>query len=606
MIFADVSQAVRSAVRVLAADRGRFYFVVFLCILGGGVELVGVGTLYPFLSLLNKPDLVKTNDALRFLFEYGQFQSVDRFLLWSGWLALIVFFLANFFLFLKNAYITRFCVHQNSRVSVNLLEAYLRKPMLFHVGSNSGTLSKDVIGQTDQFTNGVLLSVMTLLGDGVILIVLIGLILSVDMKMGLVITATLGVILSTALMLTRNKMQELGIKNDEANGARFIFCMAALQSVKEIKTAGKEAFFAGLFRGHADELARCYANAFIVQTLPQSIMQFVSAGTVIGMALYYIASGAELSMIVPTLVLYAVAGYRLMPSINRIAGALSQLRQFQPAIKNISQVLEESRVAGALANSSGGKPVMTCTTIEFREVGFTYPGSEQVIFDHLGLTIEGNSFVCLVGTSGSGKTTLVDLLLGLLPPVTGDILINGKSSHEIGEQSWRAMFGYVPQSVYLVDGTIAENIAFGVSPEDVDWDWLRRVVAMCHLDDFVGAQAEGLNAPVGERGSRLSGGQRQRLGIARALYRDPPILILDESTSSLDGISEKAIIQTLLELRKSKTVISIAHRDSLVRHCDRAILIDQGRVVADGTYDQLSGSSALFSSLMAELGMIRQ
>lgn len=601
MIFSDVSEAVRRAVGVLAADKSHFYFAVFLCVLGGAVELVGVGTLYPFLSLLAKPELIKTNTFLRVLFEYGQFRSVDQFLLWSGWLALIVFFLASLFLFLKNAYITRFCVYQNSRVSVRVLEAYLRKPMLFHIGSNSGALSKDVIGQTDQFTNGVLLSVMTLLGDGVILIVLIGLILSVDMKTGLVVTATLGVILSTALILTRNKMQKLGIKNDDANGARFIFCMAALQSVKEIKTAGKETFFAGLFRGHADELARCYANAFIVQMLPQSIMQFVSAGTVIGMALYYIASGVELSMIVPTLVLYAVAGYRLMPSINRIAGALSQLRQFHPATKNISKVLEESRAAGTTDNSAVRKSAVACATIEFREVGFSYPGSEQVIFDHLGLAIEGNSFVCLMGTSGSGKTTLVDLLLGLLPPAKGDILINGESSHESGEQGWRAMFGYVPQSVYIVDGTIAENIAFGISPQNTDWDWLRHVVTLCHLEDFVGAQAEGLSAQVGERGSRLSGGQRQRLGIARALYRDPPILILDESTSSLDGISEQAIIQTLLELRKGKIVISIAHRGSLVRHCDRIILIDQGQIVADGDYESLFRSSPLFASLMSEM-----
>jgi ABC-type multidrug transport system fused ATPase/permease subunit len=257
MIFTDVFHGSQRAIRVLAADRGRFYFVVFLCILGAAVELVGVGSLYPFLSLLSKPDLVRANDILRFLYEFGEFQSIETFLLWSGWLALITFFLANVFLFLKNAYITRFCVYQNSQVSVKLLEAYLRKPMLFHVGSKSGNLSKDVIGQTDQFTNGVLLSVMTLISDGMVLIVLIGLILAVDMKTGLVITATLGVILSTALTLTRNKMLELGIKNDEANGARFSFCMAALQSVKEIKTAGKEGYYAGLFRGHADDLARC-------------------------------------------------------------------------------------------------------------------------------------------------------------------------------------------------------------------------------------------------------------------------------------------------------------------------------------------------------------
>ena len=591
----------RRVLRVLAADRKRFYFVVSLCALGGLVELIGVGTLYPFLSLLAKPELIDTNNVLRSLFSYGQFQSVERFMLWSGWIALIVFFLASVFLFFKNAYITRYCVMQNARVSVKMLEAYLRKPTLFHTGSNSGALSKDVIGQSDYFSFGVLLSVMSLLGDGAILIVLIGLILWVDPKVGLVITVTLGLILSVALILTRDKMHELGLKNDEANSARFVFCGAALQSIKEIKTTGTEDFFAGLFRVHADEKARCVANVFMIQSLPPAITQFVAAGAVICLALYYIAAGAELSTIIPTLVMYAVVGYRLMPSIGKVAGALSQLRQYQPIIANISEVLDESIAVDAGAAARAVSATTPLALIEFQDVAFTYPGSERPTIDKLQLLIQSNSFICLVGKSGSGKTTIVDLLLGLLPPATGEILINGQPAREVSEKSWRAMFGYVPQSVYIVDGTIAENIAFGTPPENIDWDWLRRVVTLCHLEDFIGKQAEGLNAQVGERGSKLSGGQRQRLGIARALYRNPSILILDESTSSLDGISEQAIIRTLLELRKSKTVISIAHRGSTVKHCDRIILVDQGQIVADGEFEELSRSSPLFASLMSEM-----
>ena len=606
MIFPDILEAVRRALKVLAADKRRFYFAVLLCIVGGAVELVGIGTLYPFISLLAKPELIETNDTLRFLFAYGQFQSVQSFLLWSGWLALISFFLATVFLFLKNAYIARFCVGQAARVSVRMLEAYLRKPMLFHVGSNSGALSKDVIEQSDQFTLVVLLSVMTLFADGILLIVLIGFILSVDLKAGLLITSTLGLVLVTALVLTRNQVQQLSVQLDVANGARFAFCVAALQSVKEIKTAGKEKFFAGLFRDHAETLARCYTWVSIIQMLPQSIMQFVAAGTVIGMALYYIGSGVELSTIVPILVMYAVAGFRLMPTVNKIAGALSQLRQAQPAIRNISKILDETISSGTNANNVLSSLAVLCAKIECRGVGFAYPGSEHMVVDNLRLTLNANSLVCLVGKSGSGKTTIVDLLLGLLPPAKGDILINEQPAHEVGEQSWRAMFGYVPQSVYIVDGTIAENIAFGIAPKDVDQIRLRHVVKLCHLEDFVEAQEEGINAQVGERGSRLSGGQRQRLGIARALYRDPPILILDESTSSLDGISEQAIIQTLLELRNSKTVISIAHRGSTVKHCDRIILIDSGQIVADGNYEELSRSSPLFASLMSEMEIKKQ
>ena len=606
MIFAGTSTDVRRVLNVLAADRKRLYFAMFLCVLGGIVELIGVGMLLPFLSLLARPQLIESNEVLRFLYSYGQFQSINHFLLWSGWLALIAIFFATVFLFLKNAYIAWFCVGQTARVSVRMLESYLRKPMLFHVGSNSGALSKDVIAQSDQFTLVVLLSVMTLFADGMLLIVLIGFILSVDLKAGLLITGTLGLILVAALVLTRNQMQRLGGQLDAVSGARYAFCVAALQSVKEIKTAGKEKFFAGLFLGHAEELARCYTRVYVIQMLPQSLVQFVAAGTVIGMALYYIGSDVELSTIVPILIMYTVAGYRLMPSVNKIAGAVSQLRQFQPTIQNISKILDENISSEANTSRASTTPAAPCAKIECRGVGFAYPGSEHMVVDNLHLTLKANSLVCLVGKSGSGKTTIVDLLLGLLPPAKGDILINGQPAREVGEQNWRAMFGYVPQSVYIVDGTIAENIAFGIAPEDIDQVWLRGVVKLCHLEDFVGSQPEGLNAQVGERGSKLSGGQRQRLGIARALYRDPSILILDESTSSLDGISEQTIIQTLLELRNSKTVISIAHRGSTVKHCDRVILIDRGQIVADDSYEALSRSSPLFASLMSEMEIQKQ
>lgn len=601
MIFADIRGTIRRAIWVLSEDKSRFYFAVLLCILGGTVELVGVGTLTPFLALLAKPKLIETNDVLRFLYTSLQFQSVNQFLFWSGWLALFAVLFASLFMYLKIAYITRFCIGQTARISVKLLDAYLRKPMLFHVESNSGELSKDVIGQSDQFTNGILISVMTILGDGVILLVLIGVVLLVDMRTGLVVVAILGLVLGTTLVLTRNKVRELGQKNDDANGARFVFCIGALQSVKEIKTAGKEEFFGGLFRHHAEEFGRCYANVSVMQILPQLIMQFVAVGAVIGISLYYIVAGVELSSIVSMLAIYAVAGYRLMPSFSRLSVALSQLQQFQPSVSNISKVLDEHIPTSQKADATGWESHVVSPTIEFRKVGFTYPKSERAIFENLELTIADNTFVCLVGTSGSGKTTLVDLLLGLLSPDKGEIMINGKSMHDAGEQHWREMFGYVPQSVYIVDGTIAENIVFGIPEKEVDREKLQRMVKLCHLEDFIDSQPDGLDSSVGEQGRKLSGGQRQRVGIARALYRDPPILILDESTSSLDGISEKWIIETLNELKRSKTIISIAHRNSLVRNCDRIVVINHGEVVADGDYLALCRSSSLFATLMSEM-----
>lgn len=600
-MLADTHDVIRRSIRLLSEEKGRFYFAVFLCIAGGVVELVGVGTLYPFLALLANSGLIETNDVVRFFYTYGQFRNTNSFLLWSGWIALFFLFFATMFMYLKNAYIIRFCVGQTARVSAGLLDSYLRKPMLFHVESNSGELTKNVLGQSDQFTNQVLLSIMTIMGDGIILIVLIGVVLVVDMRAGLTVVAMLGLILGAALVLIRRRVSELGQKNDEVNGARIAFCIGALQSVKEIKTSGKEEYFGRLFHRHAEEYGRYYAAVSIMQTRPQALLQFVAAGSVIGIALYYIASGVESSKVVPMLAIYAVAGYRLMPSFNRLSLALSQLNQYQTAVSNITNVFEERVAITTRQEPSELNSPIVSSAITFHKVGFAYPKAEHAVFNNLELEIEGNTFVCLVGASGSGKTTLVDLLLGLLLPDKGEIMISGHSIGKTGELKWREMFGYVSQSVYMVDGTIAENIAFGIAEKNVDREKLSRIVKMCHLEDFIDSQPDGLESSVGERGCKLSGGQKQRIGIARALYRDPAILILDESTSSLDGISEKWIIETLGVLKKSKTIITIAHRNSLVRSCDRIVFIERGEIVADGDYSTLCRNSPMFASLMSEM-----
>lgn len=599
-MMSDTCSTIRQVVAMLAHDKGRFYFAVFLCIVGGVVELVGVGTLFPFLALLSKPHLIESNKILQIIYTTLAFTDTNSFLIFSGVAALLAFLFSTTFMFLKTAYLTRFCVSQSTRISVRLLDTYLRKPILFHLENNSGSLSKDVIGQSDQFTNGVLIAVMTIFGDSVVLLVLFCLVLSIDVRAGLLVFITLGVLIGTALVLTKNKVYELSARNDAANGDRFNFCIAALQSVKEIKAAGKEAFFGSMFCRHAEEFARCYASVNIVQTIPQSLIQFIATSAIICIAIYHISIGTSPAAIVPTLAMYAVVGYRLMPSFNRLSTALSQLQQFKPIIRNISTVLQRdaSNTSEAIPIPAGLTPVRT---VELRRISFKYPKAEQPLFTDLQLLVAGCQFICIVGSSGAGKTTLVDLLLGLLPPDAGTLLVNGISMHQAGAQHWRSLFGYVPQAVYLTDGTIEENIAFGVASADVDHARLERIVVQCHLEDFISAHPDGLKAHVGERGGKLSGGQRQRLGIARALYRDPPILILDESTSSLDGISEAWIIETLKELKKNKLIISIAHRSSLVRSCDRVIYVNQGSVVADGSFQHLCATYPAFVALMSAM-----
>ncbi len=600
MMFADILITARRAIRVLAADRRKLRIAILLCIIGGGVELVGVGTLYPFLSLLTRPELIERNELLNAAYIQTGFKDINLFLMLLGGISITFFFLANVFLFLKNAYITRFCISQTARVSSRLLDSYLQMPMKFHLHANSGALSKDVIEQSDQFTNGVLMSVMVLISEGVILLVLIGLILAVEFKTGLVLILTVGMILSAFLAFTRSKLHHLGRRSDEANASRFTFAISALQSIKEIKVSGKEKYFLGLFRQHAERMAYCYTRLSVIQLVPTFLMQFVAGGVVIGIAMYYLGSGRDIKTIMPTLIMYAVVGYRVMPSVTKLATAVAQLRQFKAVVSNVTTILSETG-----RNSQESSPAHFVNgfgpAVEFRDIGFSYEEHGQKIIEDLSFQIRSCTLVGFVGPSGAGKTTVVDLMLGLLEPNCGEIVVGGRALHEeLNGSELKKLFAYVPQAVYITDGTIADNIAFGISPDEVDWNRIREVVKLCHLEDFVGTRTEGLHAFVGERGARLSGGQRQRIGIARALYVNPSILILDESTNSLDGISEQAIIATLIELKKSMTIVVIAHRKSLVQHCDRVIMISSGKIAADGNFDYLMENSPVFTNLMSE------
>jgi len=604
-LLLNIYRTIKRVISILAHDRKYFYIAVFLSVFGGVVELIGVGTLYPFLALLAKPELVESNAVLKFLFDYGQFGDVRSFLVFFGGVALVTLLFSTWFMYYKHSFITRFCVGQTTFVSVRMLDSYLRKPMLFHVDNNSGALSKDVIEQSDQFTNGVIMAVMSLLGDGVILIVLVGLVLSIDSYIAIIFFVFFGLVFGIAMALTSNKIHSFGVESDATNGRRFSFCIGSLQSIKEIKTAGKESFFCYLFYLLTKKHAQCYSASLIIQQIPQSIMQFCAPGFIIGIALYFIASGDDLSTIVSTLALYAVIGYRLYPPLNNISGAISKIIQFQPVIDNITNTFAERHspflFEQEIDQTSETVSETVVPTIKFHQVGFAYPRGEHAILDNINLTIESKSMVGIVGKSGSGKTTLVDLLLGLMLPDHGEIQLDGETIKQRGEDNWQKTFGYVPQSVYIIDGTIAENIAFGVSEEVIDWKKLERTIHVSDLEEVINTLPGGLNFHVGDRGTKLSGGQRQRIGIARAIYRNAPVLILDESTSSLDGFSEKSIIETLQRLKKSNTVITIAHRSSIVRQCDRIVCIDHGEIVADGDYQSLCQTSPEFVALMSEM-----
>lgn len=585
---------------VIKGRRKHFAAVMAVAMLGGLVELVGVTTIFPFLSLLSHPELRRTQPLLRRVYELGGFTDDRAFVFWVGVVAIAGFVLANVYVFFKNALVTRFAVGHMGSLASRLLRHYMNKPYPFFVANHSAKIAKDVLVQSDMVANTVLLSWMTALSESFTLAALIFLILWVDLSAGLTIVFGLGTIVAGAYFTIRHKVYTLGQTSDEANTRRFAYCLETLGAVKEIKATETEDFFCRAFEPHANEMAAAFTRTNVLQSLPSYFVQAVAASFIIGLGLHEIRSGTELSKIVPMLSIYVVAGYRLLPSLMKFAGAISQLRQQRAVFDNVAALLEESDGLWTPPPTPRDVPLRDGLAVD--GVAFRYPGQERPVFDGLDLKIAKGEFVAVVGTSGAGKSTLVDLLLGLLVPERGRILVGGVPLDAELLPHWRRKVAYIPQSVFLLDGTIEDNIAFGVWPEHVDAARVRKAAETARIAELIASLPDGYRSSVGERGSRLSGGQRQRLGIARALYRDPAVLIMDESTSALDGITESEIVRALEGLKGKMTVIVIAHRHSTVRLCDRVILLDHGRVAETGSYDELLARNPLFGRLMSDPG----
>jgi len=581
---------------VLTGQGPRLALVLGVGLAGGLMELVGVGSVMPFLALLSRPDLIRTQRLLSSIYALGGFPNARSFLIACGLAAMVFLVLANAFVFLKSAALVRFSISQTPKLAARLLRAYLAKDYPFFLERHSGQLAKDVLTQADSVTAGVLQSWLTAICESATIVLLTGLILWADVKVGLAVIAGMGAVVGASYYAIRRRITVLGQRNDEANGRRFERCLDVLGAAKEIKAAEAESFFSRAFEPYAAEHASTYQDTLVMQAAPSSVVQAVGACFILGIAVWQLRRGLDPLQVVASLTLYAVAGYRLLPSLLRFSGAVSQLRQYRAIFDNVIELL----AAPVPSEEAGAAPLPLEREICLEGITFRYPGQAAPVFAGLDLSIASREFLALAGGSGAGKSTLADLLLGLQRPQAGRLLVDGHPLDDAGLRAWRRYVAFVPQSVFLFDSSIAENIAFGVEASRIDRARLRSAAELAQIAGFIDEQPQGYDTRIGERGGRLSGGQRQRLGIARALYRQPSVLILDEPTSALDGITETELAKALEGLKGRLTLIVIAHRPSTVRLGDRVIVLERGRIADSGSYEALRSRNAHFAGLMSE------
>jgi len=553
--------------------------IVVLIFVGMVLELFSLALVIPAVGLLTQDNYAdKYPRIVAFIGDPS-----GTTLIVGGLILLFVVYLVKGGFMLLSVWVQRgFSVAIGIRLRQQMFEHYLSQRYVFHLENNSAMLIRNVQNSTSVLTGGVD-PFLILLTDGLVAIGMVCVLLVVE-PIGTLIVLLLFVAAGLIFQkTTRARLARWGEEGNLHSGMALKYLQEGLGGIKDVKMLGREQKFLDDHGAHTiatGSISRRYA---FMQTLPRVWLEILTVGSLAVLVSSLVIQGKPLSSILPVLGLFAATAFRVMPSINKIIASFQTLRYSEPVIRLTYCDLVESRVTSPIRSG----PIGFNSEISFDKVTFNYPNSELVSLKDASLVVNKGETIGIVGSSGAGKTTLVDILLGLLEPTSGRVIVDGRDIHE-NVQSWQRQIGYVPQSIYLIDNSLRRNISFGLPDEEIDEEAVRRAVESAQLGSFISQLPEGLETIVGERGVRLSGGQRQRIGIARALYADPSILVLDEATSSLDGETEKGFLEAISCLKGTKTIIMVAHRLSTLEQCDRVYRLEDAIIVHEGSLHEVT------------------
>lgn len=581
---------------------------LIVLILGGSLlEMLGVGLVFPFVTLIQDPTAVTSSRYLNLIYvRLGQ-PPYMTFIVYLAVGLVLVYLIKNGYLailaFLQHGFI------QKKRVDFahKLFDAYLNKPYTFHIETNSADLVRNLTIEISRVVNNVMMVSIKLITDGTVAVGLIALLFVADITSAfaaLILVSLTGIIF---YVVVRRKLAEYGRIRLDQQGILIRQINHGIGGIKEVKVLGTEDYFLALFDSHSRAFSSAYRYYETLGDLPRLFLESVAVSALAAMVILFQARSDSFQTVLPTLSLFTVAAFRLMPTINRLQSSVNSMRFFSDSVSVITEHLEldgDAKAVSAPERRREAKPTMTVPKlskqISLIHLSYQYPSAAIPSLTDITLQIPCGSAVGLAGRSGAGKTTMVDVLLGLLHPTSGTVLVDGVDVEE-NLPGWQRQIGYIPQSIYLIDDTLRRNIALGIPDARIDDERVWGACKAARIDEFVEGLEGGLEAVVGERGVRLSGGQLQRIGIARALYRDPQVLVMDEATASLDSRTELEIVKTLESVKGRRTLIIIAHRFSTLELCDLIFVLKDGLLVESGTLADLQQEGTEFTRSIAAL-----
>jgi len=554
------------------------------------IEMVGLGSIPIFIMIIVDIDVLTNKFPTFFANDYIKSIRQDYITIFGGIILIFIFLL-------KNIYLSLFLFFQGKVIKIlkidiinKLFKNYINAPYNFHIKNNPSVLIRNILQSVNGAVNTIM-GTLSITRESLILIVIFILLFLNEPKVSISVFVILILITGTFMFFTKQTLTSRGERVQLLQGDQLRTLEHTFGSIKETKILNRENYLTNLFKNQVVEIEKHGFFTYFLSVTPRLFLEFIAVFAVSIISIIFVLINLSNEQILPIISLLAVCAIRLIPAFNLIVSSLSSRRFSMPSFKLVSKemtnVLTEDKFrVKNLVGEKNYNNFFFKDQIKFENVFFSHENSNAKILQNISLEIRRGQKIGFIGKSGAGKSTLIDLILGLIKPTKGNIFVDGLVLNE-NLEPWQKLIGYVPQDIYLLDDTIKNNIAFGLNANDIDQEVILKSIELSRLKDYVGSLEKKENTVIGNRGIRVSGGQKQRIGIARALYHNPKILILDEATSSLDTINERKIMEEIYNTAENITLIIITHRHKSVSRCDKVYLLDNGKIIDEGKYADL-------------------
>ena len=575
-------------------QRKEFFVLQILVVLMSFAELLGIASIAPFMALVGDISLLEQGGIYTQLYKLSGLTNPIDFLFYAGLFVLVMLILSSIISMYTIWKLSMYGTRVGTELADSLYAHYLQQDWLFHVGASSAHLTKQISVEALRVTDTIIQP---------LLIMNAKLVLTVFIAIGMFVYNPLLALSGAALFagayillykIVRTRLQVNGDNMSQIFTKRFRLMNEGFGGIKDVLLFNRRHDFVERFQKSGKHFAYARGANNAISAVPRYLMELVAFGSMIGLVLVMIKiHQGNLGTMLPILAVYALAAFKLLPAIQQLYAGIAHIKGNTAAFEAIEDDLTQALKSpsnGAqqnIASKSAAEHLLLSHKISLNNINFSYPGKPHPVLKGFNMVIPANTTIGLVGASGSGKSTAIDILLGLLPLKQGELCIDDIKINADNKRAWQNTIGFVPQSIFLSEGSIAENVAFGLPFKKIDLEKVKKAIQLANLTEMIEQMPNGLDTRVGERGVQLSGGQRQRIGIARALYNEADVLVFDEATSALDGITEKIIMEAIHDFSGKKTIIMIAHRLKTVQKCDIIYLMEKGQITAQGSYSEL-------------------